>query len=207
MSATKTLDALVIRNIADIEAAIKHAQDEIGPIIWEEAAKTAQDRCDDAWTLIVDADNDELRLADRTWMIHGARNPRADFSVRLYERILPDGDGENSWLATFVASGPNGATMAFWIEQSIVTPSAWKKLVKTSDGIVAELRALGFSIDDDDDRRLYVPVVLDREALARAFETDDFDEVMKPVGTAVCNVMEAAPVLARLRNAALTSLN
>lgn len=93
--------------------------------------------------------------------------------------------------------------MAFWIEQTIATSSVWRKLVKTSEGIVAELRALGFSIDDDDDRRLYLPVVLDREALARAFETDDFDEVMKPVAMAVGNVMAAAPVLTRLRSAAM----
>lgn len=204
MSDTKTLDALVIRNIADIEAAIKHAQDVIGPRIWEEAAKTAQDNCGDDWTVEFDTDDNELRLADQTWLVSSGRKRKADFSIRLYERILPDGDGENSWLATFVASGPNGATMAFWVEQSIVTASVWKKLVRTSDGIVAELRSLGFSIDDDDDRRLYVPVVLDRETLARAFETDDFDEVMKPVATGVTNVMSAAPVLAELRKAALT---
>lgn len=203
MSDTKTLNALVIRNIADIEAAITQAQQEIGPVIWREAAKTAKAVCDDEWTVLIDEDDDELRLADRTWMIHGARKPKADFSIRLYERVRPDGDGENSWLATFVAGGPNGAMMAFWIEQTIVTPSAWKKLVKTSDGIIADLRALGFSIDDDDDRRVFVPVVLDREALARAFETDDFDEVMRPVATAVSNVMAAVPVLGRLRSAAL----
>ena len=205
MPETKTLDALVIRNIADIEAAIVHAQLEIGPVIWREAAKTAQTLCEGDWTVVVDADDDELRLADRSWMTHGTRKPKADFSIRLYERVPRDGDGENTWLATFVASGPNGATMAFWIEQTIATPSVWRKLVKTSEGIVAELRALGFSIDDDDDRRLYLPVVLDREALARAFETDDFDEVMKPVATAVGNVMAAAPVLTRLRSAAMAN--
>ena len=202
MSDTKTLDAPIIRNIGDIEAAITHAQLEIGPIIWREAAKTAQVLRAEDWTVSFDVDDDELRLADRTWMAHGARKPKADFSVRLYERILPDGDGENSWLATFLASGPNGATMAFWIEQTIVTPSVWKKIVKTGDAIVAELRGCGFAIYDDDDRRLYIPVVLDREALARAFESDDFDEVMKPVAMAVGNVMAAAPVLTRLRSAA-----
>jgi hypothetical protein len=80
---------------------------------------------------------------------------------------------------------------------------AWKKLVKANDALVAELRGLGFSVDDDDDRRLYLPVVLDRELLARSFETEDFDLVMEPARIAVANATKAAPVLVRLRELAL----
>lgn len=204
MSDTKTLDALVIRNIADIEAAMKHAIEVIGPRIWEEASRVMQATCvADTWIALADLDEEDVWFADRNWLMPGQRKPKADFWLGLDERTSGGNLGENSWLATFVSSGPNGATMAFWLNQRILLPGAWKKLVKSSDALVAELRGFGFSFDDDDDRRLYVPVVLDREALAMAFETDDFDDVMKPVATAVANAMSAAPVLGRLRKAAL----
>ena len=203
MSDTRLLNALVIRNIADIEAAMKHAQERIGPRIWEEASRVMQAACEARdWTSFADIKDEDVWIADRAWLMPDQRKPKADFFLGLDERTSGNNDGENSWLATFVASGPNGATMAFWLDQRILGAGAWKKLVKSNDGIVADLRGLGFSVDDDDDRRLYLPVVLDWEQLARAFETDDFDAVMEPVGTAVGNALVAADVLERLRSLA-----
>jgi hypothetical protein len=204
MSANKELDALVIRNIADIEAAMNHAIKEIGPRIWEEVARVTQEMCDsETWITASDIANDDLWFADRSWLMADQRKPKPDFWLGLDERLSEIDEGENSWLATFVASGPNGATMAFWLDQRILGAGAWKKLVKANDALVAELRGLGFSVDDDDDRRLYLPVVLDRELLARSFETEDFDLVMEPARIAVANATKAAPVLVRLREFAL----
>lgn len=203
MPDTKSLDALIIRNIADIEAAMKHAQEEIGPRVWEEVARVMQEECDaDPWIAVADVEDEDVWFTDRGWLMPDQRKPKADFWLGLDERTDGGNEGENSWLAAFVAGGPNGATMAFWLDQRILGPGAWKKLVKSSDGVVAELRGLGFSVDDDDDRRLYLPVVLDREALASAFETEDFDAVLAPIKVAVGNAISAAPVLARLREAA-----
>lgn len=206
MSATKDLDALVIRNIADIEAAMNHAKNEIGPRIWEQVAQVVQEMCDaEGWVALSDVANDDVWFAHRSWLMADQRKPKADFSFALDERLSENGEDENSWVATFVANGPNGATMAFWLYQRLLGPGAWKKLVKTNDALVAELRGFGFSVDDDDDRRLYLPLVLDRELLARAFETEDFDVVLEPARIAVSNAMKAAPVLLRLRELALAA--
>lgn len=206
MSKTKELDALVIRNIADIEAAMNHAQKEIGPRIWEKVAQVTQEMCDgEAWIAVSDVANDDVWFADRSWLMAAQRKPKADFYIGLDEKLSETGEDENSWLATFVASGPNGATMAFWLDQRILGAGAWKKLVKANDVLVAELRGLGFSVDDADDRRLYLPVLLDRELLARSFETEDFDVVMEPARIAVANATKAAPVLVRLRQLALAA--
>jgi hypothetical protein len=204
MSANKELDALVIRNIADIEAAMNHAKMEVGPRIWQQVAQVVQELCDvEAWVAVSDVANDDLWFAHRSWLMADQRKHKADFWIGLDERLSETGEDENSWLAAFVANGPNGATMAFWLNQRILGAGAWKKLVKANDALVAELRGLGFSIDDDDDRRLYLPVVLDRELLARSFETEDFDEVMEPARIAVAHATKAAPVLVRLRELAL----
>jgi hypothetical protein len=206
VSATKELDALVIRNIADIEAAMNHAKNEIGPRIWEQVAQVTQETCDaQAWLAFSDVANDDVWFAHQSWLMADQRKPRADFWIGLDERLSETGEDENSWVATFVASGPNGATMAFWLKQQILGAGAWKKLVKANHALVAELRGLGFAVDDDDDRRLYLPVVLDRELLARSFETEDFDVVMEPARIAVANATKAAPVLVRLRELALAA--
>lgn len=206
MSANKELDALVIRNIADIEAAMNHAKMEIGPRIWEQVARVMQEICDaEAWVAVSDVANDDLWFAHRSWLMADQRKPKADFWIGLDERLSESGEDENSWLSTFVANGPNGATMAFWLNQRILGAGAWKKLVKANDGLVAELRGLGFSVDDDDDRRLYLPVVLDRELLARSFETEDFDVVIEPARIAIVDATKAAPVLVRLRELALAA--
>lgn len=206
MSATKELDALVIRNIADIEAAMNHAIKEVGPRIWEQAAQVVQEMCDpESWVVVSDVANDDVWFAHRSWLMADQRKPKADFWIGLDERLPESGEGENSWLATFVASGPNGATMAFWLDQRILGAAAWKKLVKANDALVAELRGLGFSVDDDNDRRLYLPVMLDRELLARSFETEDFEVVMEPARIAVTNATKATPVLLRLRELALAA--
>jgi len=203
MSDTRSLDALVIRNIADIEGAMLHAQERIGPRIWEEVSRVVQAACEgQAWKVVADIKEHDVWIAAQGWLMPDQRKPKADFFLGLDERFSGDNDGENSWLATFVASGPKGTTMALWLDQRILGPAAWKKLVKSNDGIVAELRGLGFSVDDDDDRRLCLPVVLDRERLAQSFETDDFDAVMEPVGTAVGNALAAADILERLRSLA-----
>lgn len=206
MSATKELDALVIRNIADIEAAMNHAKNEIGPRIWEQIAQVIQEMsCAEAWVVVSDVANEEVWFTHRSWLVADQRKPKADFWIVLDERLAESGEEENSWLATFIANGPNGATMAFWLNQRILGAGAWKKLVKTNDALVAELRALGFAVDDDDDRRLYLPVMLDRELLARSFETEDFDVVMEPARIAVANATKAAPLLVRLRELALAA--
>lgn len=206
MSANKELDALVIRNIADIEAAMNHAMNEVSPRIWEQVAQVVQEMCDtEAWFAVSDVANDDVWFAHRSWLIADQRKPKADFFIGLDERLSESGEQENSWLAAFVANGPNGAVMAFWLCQKILAAGAWKKLVKANDALVTELRGLGFSIDDDDDRRLYLPVVLDRELLARSFETEDFDAVMEPARLAVANAVKAAPVLVRLRELALAA--
>lgn len=204
MSGTAELDALVIRNIAEIEAAMKHAIEEIGPRIWSNVAEAMTETCDiDGWIAVPDGEDEDVWFAEREWLLPDQRKPKADFWLGLDERVAGGNEGENSWLATFVASGPNGATTAFWIDQRIVGKGAWKKLIKANDVIVASLRDCGFSLDEDDDRRLCLPFVLDRELLATAFESGDFDEVMRPAASAVAMGMSAAPHLRRLRELAL----
>lgn len=204
MSKNANLDALVIRNINDIEAAMNHAIEQISPRVWQEVGRTVLDVCkDQPLQGFVEAEDEEVWLADSMWLRPGKHGHDADFWLGLDERTSASGKNENSWLANFVASGPEGSTMAFWLDQRIVGKSAWKKILKTNDDVLSSLRDCGFAFDEDDDRKLCLPLELDREKLAVAFETDDFDLVMEPVTVAVGSLVEALPHLQRLRKLAL----
>lgn len=200
------LDTLVIRNIGDIEAAMKHAVEVLGPRIWQEVGKALVEAYDPAtFHAAVDAEEEDVWLAQRSWLIPGAASADADFWIGLDERTTLGCDGENSWLATFTAAGPNGATVAFWVDQKIVGKPRWKKIVRSSDDLVEEFRAAGFDVVEDDDRRLYIPVRLNADELAAAFRSDDFTVAMHSVSDAVRKVVAAIPLLERLRALAIAA--
>ena len=200
------LDTLVIKNIADIEAAMKHGVEVLGPRIWQEVGKAVVEQCDQSTHhATADAEAEDVWLAQRSALLPESESADPDFWLGLDERTSLGGDGENSWLATFMGNGPNGATVALWVDQKIVGKPRWKKIVRSSDDLVEELRTAGFDVVEDDDRRLCIPLTLDADALAAAFRSDDFTIAMDPVRDAVRKAVAAAPLLERLRALALAA--
>lgn len=196
------LDALVIRNIGDIEAAMKHAIEVLDPRVWEEVGKALVGACEPRTHYAsADAEGREVWLADRSWLVSNSlsTDPDADFWLGLDQRTSLGGEGENSWLASFTASGPNGATVALWVDQKIVGKPRWKKIVRSADDLIEELHAAGFDVVEDDDRKLCIPVSFERDALVAAFTSEDFVSAMRPLTDAVHKAITATPLLERLR--------
>ena len=203
MPADIELDALIVRNIGDIGAAMKHAVEHIGPLLWKKTGRVVTETvAGDGWSSFSDVDAEEVWFAREDWLLPDRSDPEADFWLGLDERTSGDEEGEGSWLAAFVGSGPNGSTMAFWVDQRIVGKAAWKRIVKANADLVETLRGFGFSLDLDDDRRICLPFTLDREKLAAAFENDEFEVVMEEVSTVLHGAVEALPHLERLRELA-----
>ena len=203
MPADVELDALIVRNIGDIGAAMKHAIEHVGPLLWKKTGRAVTETvAGDGWSSFSDPDAEEVWFARENWLLPDRADPEADFWLGLDERTSGEEEGEGSWLAAFVGSGPNGSTMAFWVDQRIVGKAAWKRIVKGNADLVDTLRGFGFSLDLDDDRRICLPFTLDREKLAVAFESDDFDVVMEQVTSILRRAIEALPHLERLREIA-----
>ncbi|WP_374943455.1 hypothetical protein [Sphingomonas sp.] len=206
MTEQQGLDALVIRNIGDIAAAMKHADEVLGPRVWTEAGKAVEKAgSNDTWYAEFDASIESVWLAKRTWL-DGSADPDATFWLGLDEWTTPGGDGENCWLATFTGTGENGATLALWISQNMFSVARWKKLLKANGKLVEELLQHGFRFDEEDDRRLYLPVTIEPEALVKAFEEEDFDQAMQPLVQAVEIAINAGAELDRLREVANAEL-
>jgi len=202
------LDALVIRNIGDISAAMKHADEVLSPRVWEEVGKALVNACEPSTHYaFADGEDEDVWLADRSWLALDtlSTSPEPDFFLGLDERTSLGGEGENSWLASFTGSGPNGATVALWVDQNIVGKARWKKIVRSANDLIGELRTAGFDVVEDDDRKLCIPVLFNRDALAAAFSSEDFASAMQPLIDAVRKAITATPLLERLRALALAA--
>lgn len=193
------LSALVVRNITDIEAAMNHATEVVGPRLWRSASASLSEACPDSWLDLSDSADEDVSFAEREWLIPGADPVEADFWIGLDQRFTHGGDEDNSWLATFTGSGPNESTLAFYVDQSIVKASTFKKLLKANVDLLARLNDAGFEFDEDDDRRLCLPVKINQELLAKGFEDGDLAEAMQPISQAVAKAIAAAEELNQLR--------
>lgn len=198
------LDALVVRHIGDIEGAMKHAIEQVGPRLWDETADALNETIDTAvWTVAANPGEEEIWFADRAWMAPDSdpSDPEANVWFAVEERLGGGGDGEHSWLATFLAVGPNGAGMALALRQDILSASAWKKLLKANHEMVDAI-VIDRLMYDSAKSLFYVPFRIDGEKLATAFEEEDFQKAFEPLVEAARVAVASAPRLAPLLNAA-----
>jgi hypothetical protein len=194
LSETANLSALVIRNIGDLAAAMKQASEVIEPRVWQElGARLKKELPADTWHVNV-ADED-LWFADRQWSGPELALPGVNFWLALGECVQPGRDAEDTWLPVFTGSGPAGAHLALFFEQKLVGTGAWKKLLKAGGDHLAALEASGFRRDPGNSQ-LYMPVLIDNDALARAFEEEDFDEVLEPLTKVIAAVSRSRRALA-----------
>jgi hypothetical protein len=108
-----------------------------------------------------------------------------------------DGEGENegeSWVACATGKAPSGAWLELSFGRDVVTTTVWRKILAEHPVIVEQLRGLGFVVELRDGWIDY-PVTLDPDALARAFEANDFSEASAPLELAIDMAAKAKPLL------------
>ena len=191
MTDQPNLDALVIRHIADIEGGMRHAKEVIEPRLWEEAAEIVLTRIDDStWYGFADAEDQAIWIAKKAWLRPDASPVDADFFILLDEGASENGHGENSWLASFTGAGTDPATTVLSFSQDVLNDGPWKKLLKTHPQVVDAIIAKRF-IYDVRAGSLSIPMVIDRETLATAFEDEEFGAAFEPLAQAVDTVIAA----------------
>ena len=196
MSEENKLNAMIVRNIDDIDAAYSRATNEIETAltrevaaIFSEAAKSESwEGSDD------DASLDELWLAPAEWWSEGQDDEDEEYD--LFLTLGYDGKADLTWLATFLGSGD--LRLGIFLDSNALTESRWRKLVRSLDpGLINKLAAAGFSVDASKGFiALYVKI--DKEALAKGFEDGDIAESLGPIADALAQAVKARPVLDEL---------
>jgi hypothetical protein len=191
------LAALIVRNIGDVEATIAKAQGELDTRFLEEVEQAAQRASGQVWDAMCE-NKEDMYLTKKDWM-NSNDDEGADFWLQFGE--IPDGNGETNltWIATATESGPSGATFALSFNQELITPAKFKVLLNSHPELVIKLRGYKFQRDASG-RWLSIPINIDRDALAQAFATDNFDVALKPVSDAVHDATRAMSDLDTLVN-------
>jgi hypothetical protein len=192
------LDAVIVRNIGDIGAAINRVTKDIDPRLWAEsgiivmAAAAAM-----GWIGHADGAEEAVWLAHADWLEASDDPSDPPFFIELNERAEPGVDADWTWLASFTGAWPNRGTMGFFVGDSRLRHGAWKKQLRGNGLIVDALVARGFRYDGSSGE-LYVPFQVEAELLAKAFEEDAFEVALEPIAGALAIIGSAHSELSAL---------
>jgi len=195
---TSDLNALVTRNIGDIEAAYTHAV-ELGASLMEDIADILRAELGDSWHVVVDVDNENVPLwfARRDWLGNDSRSDRDRYSFNFNMKAGPGDEYDHTWLASLMNTGPEGASVAVYFWASTFNGKRrWIRLLEEQKGLVENLVKVGFK--QDTDRWLYLPFALDSALLAKGYEAGDITAALKPardLASVICGTIKQLETL------------
>jgi hypothetical protein len=198
MNDSSKLDALLVRHVGDIEAALHHISAITTKRLFRELAEVVEDELDEKdWFSTLVAEDNDLWFAPRTWLTAKTNPQQADAWFALDELVQDGGEADETWIAELLAVGPQGAKTALIFYQDPFGRAAWKKLLKQNGPMIAMLQEAGVSYDASS-ASLYIPVTLQGETLATAFEQEEFEAAFLPFREAVRTAVAARPLIDEL---------
>lgn len=84
---------------------------------------------------------------------------------------------DHTWLAAAVGAGPTELNLELMFRDGL---AGYFAKLEGDQGLTSKLRKKGFKIDTSN-KRVYLPIVINAELLAKALPTDDFQDAMAPV--------------------------
>ena len=193
MHDTSELNALIVRHIADLEAALTQAKSQIDGQLERAAAKIIEEkRREFGWAGDFNRTLEEEQwFAPEEWRTADKSDNSFDLFFILHTRNGLEDSASETWLSYFV--GVNGCELAFLVESNALKTSRWKTFLREQENSIATLRDFGFACDLKRGH-LALPIAFDQEAIAEAFENEDVKEALAPMGDALDRIAEAKPV-------------
>lgn len=185
------IGATIVRNIDLLESAMSYASETMDRLIGQEIGDILKRKRDKfGWNGDpVETVEDNFWLSSPEWISEGDPDGNYDLLVEM------DMTGEAvTWLAYFAGV----ADLGVHLEPSSNTLSRGplKRVLKNNPELMAEFASRGFHWDPEG--KLTLPVEFSREALAMAFEEEDFSEALAPLEEALDLVFEARALFDRL---------
>jgi hypothetical protein len=198
MGDTSDLDALVARNIGDIEAALEHAR-ALGHALIEEIGELMRAELGEGWLVDVDVNDDTapLRLARREWGSDETASAKGGYAFTFNENPGPGDETDNTWLSALLNAGPAGASIRlyFWSD-SFGAKRRWRRLIQGQEAVTERLLHADFK--QDSDQWLYLPLGLEAETLAQGYESGDLAVALKPAVDAARVIKSCLPAFDEL---------
>lgn len=175
------LDCLIVNNIADLEASLTRATDEIDVRLNAEAWSTLKRALgEDDWYFEDAKEPTDAWFAPRAWL---EKDENGDLDADPWFRLKPlDARREyHSWLAHYVAPKSDREQMAivwcwhrFYVEQ-------YKAASTKADKELQTIRDLGFH---QDGRELFYPIDFKPDVMAEGFQQGDLKAALEPIARA-----------------------
>jgi hypothetical protein len=169
--------ARIVRNIADIERDSQIAWGLLSDRLMAEAVDAMLKAVAERWP-IIDTGTETLLVPTEWKQMRGVGH--GDAWLQLAD-ICEDEDNAFSWIITAVGAGPIQLGLELWFRRGLADLA---QSAIEDDKAVADLLALSFARDSAK-ARLFLPILIPIELLAKAFEENDFTEAMVPINRAV----------------------
>ena len=196
----RALSALIVRNIGEMEAAVRFADERIDTRLWQEIANFLEEKPDIPGCYSrADGEDKEIYLSFDDWQTPDGDDEERDFWLSLEEY----GESKKdcfSWLVKFlgVSSVSSSVGLIFRINEDIIKRAKLKRYLKDEAELVSSLEKAGFSYDGEG--VFYIPVVLNADVISNAFQNDDFSTAFDNLYTAWQTVAAAEEPLQLLVN-------
>jgi hypothetical protein len=183
------LNALIVRNIGDIEAAFDRATGAIDTRTWQAIADVAESAmsCEDGWLGEFDI-NGDIVFYPEEWRDSEGK-PECYFQIDEIKGEGKSGEGQ-SWLGDVVGESSHGAYSALIFEQEIVKGKALSNVANRTANLRERLRQIGFQ---EKHKKLHLPFRIPKETLAQAFAEGNFDDAMVRLTEAIAKIIESRP--------------
>ena len=189
--------AVIIRNIDELEAAVRHVRANMEPSLGRAlAAILDRKRKAMGWDGEIEGDLEgPAWFAPKEWKAPGDDQNNHDLFVEFNRKDCDDGDSTDTWVGAFCEFA--GSCVQFALDTNTQGVRSWRAILRNETEIVDELRALGFRCDPRTGE-LTLRLVIERDLLAQAFTANEFDLALEPAALALDRIQMAREPLDRL---------
>ena len=180
--------ASVVRDIGRIERAFHAACGPMSDQLRAEITFAMRGAAPAQWAL---SEIPELTLTCPDWQ---SRKPHKRGDAWLQLHAIAKDDVEHSWIAAATGSGPTAMCLELRVRKRL-SPLSCK--LQGNVALTESLLARGFELTEAG-TRLILPIAIDVDELALAFESQDFYEAMEPVREATAMAVAAKPEIDEL---------
>jgi hypothetical protein len=186
------LDRLIINNLADLDAAAKHVQNELEPAIDAALDSVLEPLIRKAgWAGAADRNK-------KTWLVHDDWRKQgdhvgSDFECQFdyAERSKSEAEYDFFWLTKLLGIGFQNVGLR-WKRNDVKNKKQWKSAVGQQPAIIAQLRARGFEYEQAE-ASFFLPVRIDQRELAQAVADESPGLALTPFNDALKTCVDAKP--------------
>ena len=195
MTDTGELDAIIIRNITEIEQGYDRICDEIEKRLDDESGRVFREVAGEyGWFTKATSLDDDFWMTKHEWQIEDGAAEQSDHYLAITLEANSSGP-DVSWAQTFI--GGQGAQLLLAISSDLFTSAKWFRFLrdgKASKVVERIIKSSGSKISFDPDNK-YEPfargVRIDQEELARAFAGEiEFEKALSPLASALRETLD-----------------